>query len=103
MPADHHDSLQYIDALFDWTARHNLTVMLDLHGGPGSQNGIDHSGCGWSMGGPKWTQPTNIHLSLKVTPRLGPYQSPYLGPYHLSLKVTPSPTYSLSRPLSILI
>ena len=79
-PADHHDSLRYIDALFDWTARHNLTVMLDLHGGPGSQNGIDHSGCGWSMGGPKWTQPTNIHLSLKVTPRLGPYQSPCLGP-----------------------
>ena len=28
-----------------------LTVLLDLHGAPGSQNGIDHSGCSMI---PKW-------------------------------------------------
>lgn len=65
-PADHKTSLKYIDACFDWAEKYNLTVLLDMHGGPGSQNGIDHSGCGWSMGPPRWILPQNIDLSLRA-------------------------------------
>ena len=39
-----------------------MSVLLDLHGGPGSQNGIDHSGC--SMSGVQWDTPMNVRLSL---------------------------------------
>jgi glucan 1,3-beta-glucosidase len=33
-----------LDRAFDAAARHGLRVLLDLHGGSGSQNGRDHSG-----------------------------------------------------------
>lgn len=46
--------------------KYNLSIVLDLHGGPGSQNGQDHSGCGYSIITPEWTQKKNIHLSLKA-------------------------------------
>ena len=29
-------------------SKYNLSILLDLHGTPGSQNGIDHSGCSLS-------------------------------------------------------
>ena len=45
VPQDPSVSLRYIDWTFDMADRYNLTVLLDLHGVPGSQNGIDHSGC----------------------------------------------------------
>lgn len=34
----------YLDCLFEWAVRHELRVIIDLHGLPGSQNGKDHSG-----------------------------------------------------------
>jgi glucan 1,3-beta-glucosidase len=33
--------------LFDTTLRYNLSVLVDMHGAAGSQNGIDHSGCNY--------------------------------------------------------
>lgn len=44
-PADVEISLKYIDMAFTEAEKNGLTVLLDLHGLPGSQNGIDHSGC----------------------------------------------------------
>jgi aryl-phospho-beta-D-glucosidase BglC (GH1 family) len=41
-PKDHTKALKYIDLCFDWAEKYGLTVLLDLHGAPGSQNGIDH-------------------------------------------------------------
>ena len=38
------DGLDYVDQAFAWAQKHNLKVLLDLHGAPGSQNGWDHSG-----------------------------------------------------------
>jgi glucan 1,3-beta-glucosidase len=35
----------YIDRIFDWAAKYNIYVMLDLHGAPGNQNGDSHAGC----------------------------------------------------------
>ena len=66
-PADYHISLRYIDWCFDMAEKYGLSVMLDLHGGPGSQNGQDHSGCGYSIvGQPHWTDPENVELSLQA-------------------------------------
>jgi len=36
---------QYLDRIFQWAARYNMKVLLELHGAPGSQNGEIHSGC----------------------------------------------------------
>ncbi len=37
-------TLTYIDWAMDQAAHHNISVLLDLHGAPGSQNGYNHSG-----------------------------------------------------------
>jgi glucan 1,3-beta-glucosidase len=44
-PVDLSLSEHYLNWLFRTTQKYNLSVLLDLHGAPGSQNGIDHSGC----------------------------------------------------------
>ena len=36
-PYDYRTSLKYIDKAFAWALKYNLSVLLDLHGGPGSQ------------------------------------------------------------------
>ena len=53
VPISLEESHAVLDRLFKWAKRHGLAVLLDLHGGAGSQNGVDHSGCdtdgiGWS-------------------------------------------------------
>lgn len=60
-PSDHRISLKYIDWCFDICAKHGLTVLLDLHGAPGSQNGIDHSGCSMR---PQWIREDNVQMTL---------------------------------------
>ncbi|OXG24862.1 glucan 1,3-beta-glucosidase [Cryptococcus neoformans Ze90-1] len=34
----------YLDRAIGWARKHNLAVIVDLHGAPGSQNGYDNSG-----------------------------------------------------------
>lgn len=64
VPADVTFSLRYIDWVFDMCAKYGLTVLLDLHGLPGSQNGIDHSGCSME---PAWLERSdNIALTLQT-------------------------------------
>ncbi|KAL9132028.1 MAG: hypothetical protein Q9217_000156 [Psora testacea] len=45
----------YIDLAIGWARQTGLKVLIDLHGGPGSQNGYDNSGhngtIGWSASG----------------------------------------------------
>ncbi|EQC25184.1 hypothetical protein SDRG_16935 [Saprolegnia diclina VS20] len=39
------NGLSYLDALVKkWALKHNVAVLISLHGAPGSQNGKDHSG-----------------------------------------------------------
>ena len=57
-------SIHYIDKAFSWAAQYNMTVLLDLHGAPGSQNGNDHSGCGNGVVG--WNTPQNIDMSVEA-------------------------------------
>lgn len=36
--------LAHLDNLFDWADTHNMKILLNIHGAPGSQNGKFHSG-----------------------------------------------------------
>lgn len=63
VPVDPSTSFKYIDQAFDWAEKYGITVLLDLHGGPGSQQGQDHSGCSGSIG---WNTPQNHELSVKA-------------------------------------
>lgn len=66
-PADYRVSIKYIDWCFNMAEKYNLSILVDIHGGPGSQNGIDHSGCGFSIvGQPQWTKAENIRLNLRA-------------------------------------
>jgi glucan 1,3-beta-glucosidase len=56
-------SLQYIDWCFDMALKYRLSVLIDLHGAPGSQNGNDHSG---ASGPVDWLKRKNSQLSLQA-------------------------------------
>jgi glucan 1,3-beta-glucosidase len=53
---------EYLDKVVGWARSHNVKVMVDLHGAPGSQNGYDNSG---RRGEATWYVPT--YLLLRVT------------------------------------
>eukprot|EP01032_Pedospumella_encystans_P020580 gene20580-23376_t len=62
VPGDVRVSLSYLDWVFAMCAKYSLSVLLDLHGAPGSQNGVDHSGCGMA---PDWLESkTNTDLTI---------------------------------------
>lgn len=67
-PLDPEISHFYLNWLFNITQKYNLTVILDLHGAPGSQNGIDHSGC--SGMSPTWLSHDNINLSYQTIDKI---------------------------------
>lgn len=60
-------SFRYVDKLFEWAREYNLQVIICLHGGPGSQNGNDHSG---RKGRIRWYRANNILKSYKVIQRI---------------------------------
>ena len=49
--------MEYIDKAVEWAVQFNMTVLIDLHGCPGSQNGQDHSG---KSGDILWSDPANV-------------------------------------------
>lgn len=63
-PSQVETSLQFIDHAFEWAEKYKLTILVDFHGAPGSQNGIDHSGCGMD---PRFLEiDLNVNLLLKA-------------------------------------
>ncbi|KAL3801331.1 hypothetical protein HJC23_006941 [Cyclotella cryptica] len=54
---------QYIDQAIKWAAAHGISVSIDLHGAPGSQNGWWHSG---QDGNIDWPKAENVKLTVKV-------------------------------------
>lgn len=56
--------IDYVDKLFSWAEKYNLSVLLDLHTAPESQNGYDNGGiCAVS----KWAQKKeNIERTIEV-------------------------------------
>ena len=43
---------EYLDKAIGWAGNHDIKVLIDLHGAPGSQNGFDNSG---NKGAIHWT------------------------------------------------
>jgi glucan 1,3-beta-glucosidase len=67
VPINYLDSVKYLDWAFDQAESRGMTIMLDFHAAPGSQNGYDHSGCGYgSLNGEKWNVEQNKQLSLNA-------------------------------------
>jgi glucan 1,3-beta-glucosidase len=64
-----------LDRAFRQAAAHGISVLVDLHGAPGSQNGWDHSGRAGTQG---WAgSPTNISHTLDVVERLAGHCAQY--------------------------
>lgn len=86
----YHATVEYVDRAFEWAAKHNLQILLDLHGAPGSQNGNDHSGCtgpiGWCDSGHNYGAQT-LNILARICQRYG--QSPQL--WGIELLNEPSP------------
>jgi glucan 1,3-beta-glucosidase len=57
-------ALDYVDDLLDWAHANGLTVLLDIHGLKGSQNGFDNSG---QCQGFEWTSVLNTVPAGDVT------------------------------------
>ncbi|KAL4881268.1 glycoside hydrolase superfamily [Aspergillus karnatakaensis] len=53
--------LEYLDRAIEWARAHNLKVIVDLHGAPGSQNGFDNSG---RRGPVQWQQGNTVEQTL---------------------------------------
>lgn len=57
-----------LDKAFNWAEKHGLSVLIDLHTVPGSQNGFDNGGlsgvCKWAK------QPESVEFTLGVLERL---------------------------------
>ncbi|ORX63859.1 glycoside hydrolase [Basidiobolus meristosporus CBS 931.73] len=54
----------YLRRAVKWAIQHNLHVLLDLHGAPGSQNGFDNSGRAGPVNWPK--EANNIQRTIDV-------------------------------------
>lgn len=63
-PAPFVSAARFLDFAFEQAQQNNLQVLLDLHGAPGSQNGMDHSG---KSGPLEWhTSVANIAQTIDV-------------------------------------
>ncbi|KAL4997316.1 glycoside hydrolase superfamily [Aspergillus recurvatus] len=56
-----HGQLEHLDNAVAWARAHNLKVIVDLHGAPGSQNGFDNSG---RRGPIEWQQGDTVAQTL---------------------------------------
>ncbi|RPA80326.1 glycoside hydrolase [Ascobolus immersus RN42] len=65
--------LEYVDRALGWARQVGLKVYLDLHGGPGSQNGFDNSGHNIAA---QWFDDNNRQRTLATIRRLG---AKYIG------------------------
>ncbi|KAI1764497.1 glucan 1,3-beta-glucosidase precursor [Hypoxylon sp. FL1150] len=58
---------RYLGMALDWASDNNLKVMIDLHGAPGSQNGLDNSG---RRGTITWIQGDTVSQTLTALNKL---------------------------------
>lgn len=85
--------LKYVDWIMDIALKHKVSVLLDLHTAPGSQNGKDHSGL---SGGVEWhKEPGNITQTLDVIEQLAERYCKY--PNLLAIELLNEPINSLPR------
>ncbi len=73
-------ALDYVDSLLDWAWSAGLSVLLDIHGMKGSQNGFDNSG---QSEGFAWTSKLNTVPAGDVTFEHWPIRSAgWIGTFH---------------------
>ncbi|KAK8085804.1 glycoside hydrolase family 5 protein [Apiospora hydei] len=58
---------EYLGRALDWAQSANLKVMIDLHGAPGSQNGLDNSG---QRGGIGWLQGDTVAQTVRALEKI---------------------------------
>ncbi|CAJ2509581.1 Uu.00g146070.m01.CDS01 [Anthostomella pinea] len=58
---------KYLGQALDWAQSASIKVMIDLHGAPGSQNGLDNSG---RRGAISWTQGDTVQQTLGALTKL---------------------------------
>jgi glucan 1,3-beta-glucosidase len=69
-------SVEYIDKAVGWAEKHNLRLVLDLHGVPGSQNGFDNSGdshkppFGSDLDAHDWLLEKNADIAIDILSRV---------------------------------
>jgi glucan 1,3-beta-glucosidase len=90
-PADVSKSRDKIDWIFEMADKYDLLVLLDMHGGPGSQNGIDHSGCSKAA---EWDHPDNQVLSRQAVRAMAERYGQHPNLWGIELLNEPSDFYS---------
>ncbi|MDB5169745.1 MAG: glucan 1,3-beta-glucosidase [Candidatus Saccharibacteria bacterium] len=82
------ETASYVDKAFAWAKKHQLKVLIDLHGAPGSQNGTMHSGQRGEVGWHK--SPANIEQTLGVLTRIAERYGKHSALLGISLLNEPS-------------
>lgn len=85
---------KYINLALDWAAAHGMTVLIDLHAAPGSQNGQDHSG---HSGAINWSDPANVAWTVEVLETMAKLWGNH--PAVWGIELLNEPHYSLSHDL----
>jgi len=94
-PGTVEQSLALVDRIFDWTQARGISVLLDLHGAPGGQNGQDNSGCANLLG---WlNHSSNVELSLAAIDALASRYGARENLYGIEVLNEPAFDYELDK------
>jgi hypothetical protein len=93
------DSVKYIDWCMTTAAKYNISVLIDLHGAPGSQNGNDHSGCIQNV---EWLEGKNIKYTVKAVEAIAERYSSFPNFLGVGLLNEPSATIESANHTALL-
>lgn len=91
------EAFDYIDWFISKAAEHELYVVLDLHGAPGSQNGYEHSGTSSEVAG-LWNSEENIAATVEIWDYISKHYlntAPELGKWIATYDILNEPTYKV--------
>jgi len=90
---DEQAAFGYLDWFVSQAAQHELYVVLDLHGAPGSQNGYEHSGSAQRAAG-LWTSEENIQATVDLWCYISQHymDNPHLGRWIATYDLMNEPT-----------
>jgi len=89
------EAFAYLDWFIEQAAKHELYVVLDLHGAPGSQNGFEHSGRKDRVAG-FWTNPEYVSATVEMWKYISKHYTedrPELGKWIATYDILNEPTY----------
>lgn len=92
------EAFEYLDWFISQAAEHELYVVLDLHGAPGSQNGFEHSGVAERVAG-LWTNEENIAATVELWDYVSKHYTetkPELGKWIATYDILNEPTYEFN-------